>query len=230
MSSESVFITLDKIEAERRQFIEKTLSVTTPLAVVCYDKGIVIVTTRYKDATIRKIFQIHERIVLAGVGILSSIEEIADELRALASVQELNYSNKDVYGRFLVKELSKFLRKSFFNIRTKPVEADFLVCEVKRSGKKRIFNISFDGKVRESGKFFLIDHHEELTNTNPRGRGSVAKNLEIQWKENMLQGEAVNLALDVLEATKGKDQVWEMAVLEEDFLTELNFDINDDSI
>lgn len=213
MNIESLYISLDKLEAERRQFIEEKLADTTPLIAVCYDRGIAIVTTKYKDATTDKIFRIHKQIALAGVGILSSIEKKAMDLGTLAAVLEINYSSKDVHGGFLAKTLSGNLRENFFDARTKPVEADFLICEAERGGKRRIFNISYDGRMRESDKFFIISHREDL-NQDSRGENPIFKRVEDGWKENLLREEAVNLALDSIREIKGNDEAWEIAVLE----------------
>ena len=87
----------------RAQYIEGKLAQGSPVLAVSLEAGILVITYRRQ---VRKIFEIYDRIIYAGIGQQSDVEAIRMAALEFASKEAFNRSDEDVNGQRVATALS----------------------------------------------------------------------------------------------------------------------------
>jgi proteasome alpha subunit len=127
----------------RAQFIEGRLAAGAPVLAVSLDEGILVFTYR-KQA--RKIYEIYDRLVFAGLGQQSDIEGIRGAALEFASREGYNRSEEDVTIQRVATAMSGAVKRAFSDFTSAPFVARSLFAEVNETPDKDLYYaIDFDG-------------------------------------------------------------------------------------
>jgi proteasome alpha subunit len=140
--------------AQREQYIETRLAAGIPVIAVSLPEGILCVT--YKRRT-RKIYEIYDRILMAGVGIQSDIEAIRTASIEFCHQEGFQRSEDDVTVQRLASAISQPVKKAFSDLRTAPLLARVLYAEVGATPEEDEFvRLGADGDYRELSRFAAL--------------------------------------------------------------------------
>jgi proteasome alpha subunit len=168
----------------RAQYIESKLSQGMPVVAVSLLDGILVYTYRRQA---RKIFEIYDRIVYAGVGHQSDVESIRMAALEFASKEAFNRSEEDVNIQRVVTALSAPLKKAFSDFGTSPVVARSLLAEVgSNPNEDTYYVLEFDGDYSNSKIACAIS-----------GKSEIPADILTRLRE--LQGASVDEAMSVLD-------------------------------
>ena len=132
----------------RAQYIEGKLAQGSPVLAVSLDEGIVVFTFRRQA---RKIFEIYDRIVYAGVGQQSDVEAIRMAALEFASKEAFNRSEEDVNIQRVVVAMSAPLKTAFSDFSAAPVVARSLFAEVGNVPAEDLYYVlDYDGDYSTS--------------------------------------------------------------------------------
>jgi proteasome alpha subunit len=124
--------------AHRAEFIENRLLQGAPILAVSIDAGVVIFTY-HKHA--RKIFEIYDQLVLAGIGQQSDLESLRTASIDFAHQEGFNRSEKDVTLRRVVSSMSTPIKRAFADFQSPPFVVRCLFAEVSTSTEEDSFAI-----------------------------------------------------------------------------------------
>jgi proteasome alpha subunit len=138
----------------RAQYIEGKLAQGSPVLAVSLDAGILVFTYRRQA---RKIYEIYDRLIFAGVGQQSDVEALRVAALEFASKEGFNRSEEDVTIHRVVTALSAPLKKAFSDFSNSPIVARSVFGEVGASPEDDIYYIlDYDGDYRLSRKFAVV--------------------------------------------------------------------------
>ncbi|HSI74047.1 MAG TPA: hypothetical protein VK934_12795 [Fimbriimonas sp.] len=127
----------------RAQFIEGRLAAGAPVLAVSLDEGILVFTYR-KQA--RKIYEIYDRLIFAGLGQQSDIESLRASALEFASREGYNRSEEDVTIQRLATAMSSAIKTAFGDFTSAPFVARSLFAEVNETPERDLYYaIDFDG-------------------------------------------------------------------------------------
>ena len=145
----------------RAQYIESKLAQGAPVLAVSLDEGILIYTYRRQ---VRKIYEIYDRIIYAGVGQQSDVEAVRMAALEFASKEAFNRSEEDVNVQRVVTSLSIPMKKAFSDFSSSPVVARSLFGEVgEHPGDDLYFTLEYDGDYLTSRQAAVISGNSEVT-------------------------------------------------------------------
>ena len=170
----------------RAQYVESRLASGIPVVAVSLDSGILAVTYRRQS---RKIFEIYDRLMFAGLGQQSDVE--AARVAAIDFCHQEGYqrSEQDVTIQRAVAAISEPVKHSFADFSRPPVVAKVLFMQVGESPSlDRYYEINYDGDFNsERGACFLT------------GNDAASEVLRTGLDEIKLAGMSVDEAINTLD-------------------------------
>ncbi len=139
--------------ANRREYIEDQLSTGSPIVGLSYRDGILLFTLSRER---QKLFEVHDRIALGGLGHPGDIERLRLAAIEVAGTEGFARSADDVSLRRLANfSLSPALKAAFEQVYGAPFLARLLFAELGRRGAPNLFaRVDFDGSIRTNGGSF----------------------------------------------------------------------------
>src|SRR5215211_4522024 len=139
--------------ANRREYIEGQLAQGSPIAALGYREGILFVTL---GQTRQKLFEIHDRIAMGGIGHPGDIERLRMAAIELASTEGFTRSAHDVSLRRLANySMSPALKAAFEQVYGAPYLARMLFAELGRGSAPNLFvRLDYDGSIHTNGGAF----------------------------------------------------------------------------
>lgn len=170
--------------AQREQYIETRLATGIPVIAVSLPEGILCVTRRRRT---RKIYEVYDRILMAGVGIQSDIEAIRTASIEFCHQEGFQRSEDDVTVQRLSSAISQPVKKAFSDLRTAPLLARVLFAEVGSTPAEDCFmKLGADGDYHElAGRAALAGTFEQEGELQERLDAIKADGLE-SWKSAAL--------------------------------------------
>lgn len=127
----------------RAQYIQAKLSQGSSVLAVSLKAGILVFTYRRQA---RKIYEIYDRLIYAGIGQQSDIEAIRVAALEFASKEGFNRSEEDVTIQRVATAMSGPLKKAFSDFSTSPLVARSLFGEVgEEPGDDLYYVLDYDG-------------------------------------------------------------------------------------
>src|SRR5580700_2953899 len=120
----------------RAQYIEGKLVSGSPVLAVSLPDGILLYTFRRQA---RKIYEIYDRLVFAGVGQQSDVEALRMSALEFASREGYNRSDEDVTIQRVATAMSAPLKRAFSDFSTSPLVARSLFGEVGSTLEEDLF-------------------------------------------------------------------------------------------
>ena len=139
--------------ANRREYIEDQLATGSPIVGLSYRDGILLFTLSRER---QKLFEIHDRIALGGLGHPGDIERLRLAAIEVTGTEGFARSADDVSLRRLANfSLSPALKAAFEQVYGPPFLARLLFAELGRRGTPNLFaRVDFDGSIRTNGGSF----------------------------------------------------------------------------
>ena len=138
----------------RAQYIEGRLAQGAPVLAVSLDAGILVFTFRRQA---RKIFEIYDRLIFAGMGQQSDVEALRVAALEFASREGYNRSEEDVTIQRVATSMSGPIKRAFADFSASPVVARSLFGEVNASVEDDVFfALDYDGDYAMSRRFSVI--------------------------------------------------------------------------
>jgi proteasome alpha subunit len=139
--------------ANRREYIQEQLATGSPIVALGYSGGVLLFTLSRER---QKLFEIHDRIALGGLGHPGDIERLRLAAIEVAGAEGFARSADDVSLRRLANfSLSPALKAAFEQVYGPPFLARLLFAELGRNGAPNLFvRIDFDGSIRTNGGSF----------------------------------------------------------------------------
>ncbi len=139
--------------ANRREYIEDQLATGSPIVGLSYREGVLLFTLSRER---QKLFEIHDRVALGGLGHPGDIERLRLAAIEVAGAEGFARSADDVSLRRLANfSLSPALKAAFEQVYGPPFLARLLFAELGRRGTPNLFvRLDFDGSIRTNGGTF----------------------------------------------------------------------------
>ncbi|RYG23999.1 hypothetical protein EON82_12220 [bacterium] len=144
----------------RAQYIEGKLAQGSSVLALSRPEGILYFTYRRQT---RKIYEIYDRLILAGIGQQSDVDAIRNAALEFASREGFERSEEDVTIQRVVTALSAPLKRAFGDFGSAPAVARSLFGEV--------------GETPEDDLFYVLDYDGDYAVT--KGRAAVAGTLDV---------------------------------------------------
>jgi proteasome alpha subunit len=143
----------------RAQYIEGKLEQGAPVLALSRPEGILFFTYRRQA---RKIYEIYDRLIFAGIGQQSDVDAIRNAALEFASREGFQRSEEDVTVQRVVTAMSAPLKRAFGDFGSSPAVARSLFAEV--------------GETPEDDIFFVLDYDGDYAVS--KGRAAVAGSLD----------------------------------------------------
>lgn len=181
------YVAPEQVMKDKADFARKGIARGRGLVAMGYDGGIAIVAENPSNS-LRKVNEIYDRIAFAGVGKFNEFDRLRILAVRSADMQGYQYSRDDVEARNLANEFAQWIGQIFTN-EPKPLEVEILVTEVGINGESdSMFHILYDGTVADESNFSVLGGDAE----------AVTERLRATWKENMVLGAAIKIAVSAL--------------------------------
>jgi proteasome alpha subunit len=144
----------------RAQYIEGKLAQGAPVLAISLAEGILFFTYRRQG---RKIYEIYDRLIFAGIGQQSDVEAVRVAALEFASREAFARSDDDVTIQRVATAVSTPLKRAFNDFNSAPFVIRGLFAEV--------------ADLPEGDSYYAIDYDGEYTTT--QGRGAVAGTHEL---------------------------------------------------
>lgn len=133
----------------RRQYLDEQFKQGSPVVALTYDGGILL-TTVSKGTP--KLYEIYDRLALAGMGHPTDLEKLRFSLLEMAHVEGFNRSPSDVTGARLVKYgIAPVIKQAFEEVYKAPFIVRILVAELgQKPEKDALLTINYDGTFEET--------------------------------------------------------------------------------
>lgn len=134
----------------RAQYIEGRLAAGTPVLAVSLPAGVLLYTFRRQA---RKIYEIYDRLVFAGVGQQADVEALRMGALEFASREGYNRSDEDVTIQRVATAMSAPLKRAFGDFSTAPLLVRSLFAEVGPTPEEDVYYVlDYDGDYALSRK------------------------------------------------------------------------------
>ena len=132
----------------RRQYLDEQFKQGSPVVGVAYDSGIVLLTVSKGTP---KLYEIYDRLALAGMGHPADLEKLRFNLLEMAHVEGFNRSPSDVTGSRMVKYgIAPVIKQAFEEVFKAPFIIKILLAELgQKAGKETFLVINYDGTFEE---------------------------------------------------------------------------------
>ncbi|HIB54987.1 MAG TPA: proteasome subunit alpha [Nitrospirales bacterium] len=133
----------------RRQYLQDQLKQGSPIVAITYSDGIVILTVNRGTP---KLYEIYDRIALAGMGHPADLEKLRFQMLDLAHVEGFQRSPSDVTGARLVKYgIAPVVKDAFEEIFKAPYISKILIAELgEKQMQDHFVRLDYDGGFEES--------------------------------------------------------------------------------
>lgn len=167
----------------RVQYIESKLAQGVPVLAVSIPDGIVAFTYRRQA---RKIFEVYDRLIFAGIGQQSDVEALRTAAVDFAHQEGYNRSEEDVTVQRVAMALSGPLKKAFADFNAAPVIARSLFAEVEDEASEDVYyTLDYDGDYTISRGFAFLTavddqakvFRERLSSAAPKDSASAVEAL-----------------------------------------------------
>ena len=130
--------------ANRRDYIEDQIRAGSPVVGVGYEDGILLLTLSQNQ---QKVFEVYDRILLAGIGHATDIEKLRQAAIDMAHAIGFNYSEDDVTLRQIVYfGLGPAIKAGFDDVVHSPFLARVLLAELDgQEGAQIFYSVDYDG-------------------------------------------------------------------------------------
>jgi proteasome alpha subunit len=138
----------------RAQYIQAKLAQGSPVLAVSLEAGILVFTYRRQA---RKIYEIYDRLIFAGIGQQSDVEAVRVAALEFASKEGFSRSEEDVTIQRVATAMSGPLKKAFSDFSNSPVVARSLFGEVGGTpGEDLYYVLDYDGDYTTSRNYALV--------------------------------------------------------------------------
>ncbi|MCL4486086.1 MAG: 20S proteasome subunit A/B [Nitrospiraceae bacterium] len=146
---------------QRRDYIAEQLDRATPVIGISVSEGILLVSYHRQNP---KIYELYDRIALAGIGHPADLETVRGILLNMAHVEGFQRSVSDVsIERLALFGLAPRLKAAYEDISAPPIILDVLLSEVGRTpSEDRFIKVSFDGNLERSVGTMVLAPTEEV--------------------------------------------------------------------
>ena len=153
----------------RAQYIENKLAQGSPVIAVSLSRGILVFTYRRQA---RKIFEIYDRIVFAGIGQQSDVEALRIAALEFASKEGYNRSEEDVTIQRVATGLTAPLKKAFSDFSASPFVARTFFAEVNDTPDQDLYyTLDYDGD-------YAVSHQSAVISGSHEHSDAILKKLE----------------------------------------------------
>jgi proteasome alpha subunit len=130
--------------SNRRDYVSEQIKPGTPVLAVCLAEGIVMVGVGTGQS---KIFEVHDRVALGGLGHPADIEKIRQAAVDAAHIEAFTRDAEDISLRRLVSfNLGPALKQQFEQLFSAPFLTELLLAELgRRPAEDVLVNLHFDG-------------------------------------------------------------------------------------
>lgn len=172
----------------RAQYIEGKLAQGSPVLAVSTAEGILVFTFRRQA---RKIYEIYDRLLYAGIGQQSDVESLRVSALEFASREGYNRSEADVTISRVATAMSAPLKRAFADFGSSPLVARSLFAEV--------------NETPDSDLYYMLDYDGDYTMA--RRAGVIAGTQEVvdAATERLKRFEATGSATDQVQALR---EIW----------------------
>lgn len=147
----------------RAGYIEGKLAQGAPVLAVSLQEGILVFTYRRQA---RKIYEIFDRLVYAGIGQQSDVEAIRVGALEFASREGYNRSEEDVTIQRVATAMSAPLKRAFSDFGSSPLVARSLFAEVNASPAEDLYyELDYDGDYAMSRHYGVIAGTDDVHDT-----------------------------------------------------------------
>ena len=171
----------------RAQYVESRLASGVPVIAVSLDEGVLAVTYRRQS---RKVFEIYDRLMFAGLGLQSDVEALRVSAIDYCHQEGYQRSEQDVTIQRVVAAISDPVKRAFADFGSPPVVAKSLFMQV--------------GEAPELDRYYEIDYHGDFSSERGAsflcGREDSAKVIRAGLEEMSLEKVTVEEAVGLLEA------------------------------
>lgn len=147
----------------RAQFIESRIMSGVPVVAVSLDEGILVCTFRRQT---RKVFEIYDRLMYAGIGQQSDVESLRVAAIDFAHREGYQRSEQDVTIQRVVTALSQPIKDAFANFSTAPWVGKAMFMEVADSFRHdQFYCIDYDGDYANVHNYCCIAGDRDTEDT-----------------------------------------------------------------
>ena len=140
------YVAPEQVMKDRADYARKGIARGRALVALRYSDGIAIVAENSSE-TLRKISELYDRIVFAGVGRYNEFDQLRVAGVRAADIKGFQYSRDDVDARSLANQYAQILGQIFTH-EMKPMEVEILVAEVGYvPAGDQMFHVLYDGTV-----------------------------------------------------------------------------------
>ena len=139
----------------RRHYLDEQFRKGSPVVAASYAEGIVLLT--FSRGT-PKLYEIYDRLALAGMGHPADLEKLRFNLLEMAHVEGFNRSPSDVTGARLMKNgLAPIIKQAFEEIYKAPFIVKILLAELgMKAGRDAFLTINYDGTFEETTGYAVL--------------------------------------------------------------------------
>jgi proteasome alpha subunit len=139
----------------RRHYLDEQFRKGSPVVAASYAEGIVLLT--FSRGT-PKLYEIYDRLALAGMGHPADLEKLRFNLLEMAHVEGFNRSPSDVTGARLMKNgLAPIIKQAFEEIYKAPFIVKILLAELgMKAGRDVFLTINYDGTFEETTGYAVL--------------------------------------------------------------------------
>jgi proteasome alpha subunit len=165
--------------SNRRDYVEDQLRQGSPIVSLQYDDGILLLTIGRGQ---RKIYEIHNHIVLAAIGHTADIERLRLLATDAASVQGFQSSVDDVTLHRLTNFLlAPTIKREFETIFSSPIIAKMLLVELGGMQRESQFiSLNYDGTTQVDQRTGVLAGNEEIESAMRAHLSDISQNLSLQ--------------------------------------------------
>jgi len=184
------YVSPEQVMADKAEFARKGIARGKSIVALEYDTGVLLIA---ENATsLSKVGEIYDRIAFAGVGKFSEFDMLRKIGVRFADSRGYQYSREDVRGKALANAYSQAVGEAFTR-EMKPLEVELIVAEVGDDSlagheQNSLYRVKFDGFISDHKGFCVIGGNVE----------DVQSVLDDDYRDGMIQGDAVNLGLKAL--------------------------------
>ncbi len=198
------YVAPEQVMKDRADYARKGIARGRSLVALSYSDGILICAEN-PSHTLRKVSEIYDRIVFAGVGKYNEFDQLRIAGVRHADLKGYSFSREDVDARSLANQYAQILGQIFTH-EMKPMEVEILVAEIgAESAADQVFHILYDGTVMDERDFSVLGGEADV----------IAQRLQESYRDELSLHEAVLAAAGALagpERVLGADDL-EVAVL-----------------
>jgi len=182
----------------RAQYIEGKLSQGVPVLAASLEEGVLVFTYRRQA---RKIYEIYDRLIFAGLGQQSDVDALRLAALEFASREGFSRSEEDVTIQRVAMAMSGSVKKAFNDFTSAPLVARTLYAEVNSSPAEDVFYaLDYDGDYVLSRRGAALAGTEELEASLSAKIAEIVTATSVEqaieqiktiWQDSMPEGESM---------------------------------------